>query len=131
MIIATLWLSTQARRAFRKSRTEMGSVNAELQESLSGVREVQAFNREGENINRFRETNASNRDVNVRAVSFSTALSPTLDALSYIALALVAAVGGLAVLGNATLASWFGGTISLGLNGFAASAAGLVFRLTS
>jgi ATP-binding cassette subfamily B protein len=115
MIIATLWLSTQARRAFRKSRTEMGSVNAELQESLSGVREVQAFNREGENINRFRETNASNRDVNVRAVSFSSALSPTLDALSYVALALVAAVGGLAVLGNPTLAGWFGGAISLGL----------------
>src|SRR5205807_1007353 len=46
MIIATVWLSNQARKAFRKSRRELGSVNADLQESIAGVREVQAFNRE-------------------------------------------------------------------------------------
>jgi ATP-binding cassette subfamily B protein len=100
MIGSTLWLSTLARRAFRKSRAEMGNVNAELQESLSGVREVQAFNREQENIDNFRKTNASNRDVNIRAVSYTSALAPTLDAFNYLALAIVVCVGGLAVLGN-------------------------------
>jgi ATP-binding cassette subfamily B protein len=115
MVIATVWLSNQARREFRKSRKEMGNVNAELQEGISGVREVQAFNREDENINRFRETNAANRDVNVRAVSYSSALAPTLNALSYVALAVVACTGGLALLGNSTFASLFGGAISIGL----------------
>ena len=38
MGFATSWFSTQARRAFRRTRLEMGSVNAELQESISGVR---------------------------------------------------------------------------------------------
>jgi len=37
--------SDQGRKAFRRTRAEMGSVNAELQESISAVREVQAFNR--------------------------------------------------------------------------------------
>ncbi len=115
MAIATIWLSTQARRAFRKSRAEMGSVNAELQEGISGVREVQAFNREDENIKNFRQTNAANRDVNVRAVSYSSALSPTLEALGYVALAIVTVVGGLALLGNATFAPLFGSAISIGL----------------
>lgn len=115
MVIATIWLSNQARREFRKSRKEMGNVNAELQEGISGVREVQAFNREDENISRFRETNAANRDVNVRAVSYSSALAPTLNALSYAGLAIVACTGGLALLGNSTFAPLFGGAISIGL----------------
>jgi ATP-binding cassette subfamily B protein len=73
MIIATLWFSSQARKAFRQTRLEMGSVNAELQETISAVREVQAFSREQENIDNFMLTNAANRDANIRAVSFTSA----------------------------------------------------------
>ncbi len=112
MAIATSWFSTQARSAFRRTRLEMGSVNAELQESISGVREAQAFSREDENIAAFRETNAANRDANIRAVAFTAALAPTLEALGYVALMLVTVVGGLALLRGGGL---FGTTISLGL----------------
>ncbi len=112
MIIATVYFSDQARKAFRKTRTEMGSVNASLQESISAVREAQAFNRAEENIENFRVTNASNRDANVRAVAFTSALSPTLEALGYIALALVVGVGGLALMNGSSL---MGTAVSLGL----------------
>jgi ATP-binding cassette subfamily B multidrug efflux pump len=103
MAWATIYFSGQARKAFRKSRQEMGSVNADLQESIAGVREVQAFNREDENIANFRRTNAANRDANVRAASFTSALSPVLEALGYVALAIVVVVGGLSVLRNEPL----------------------------
>jgi ATP-binding cassette subfamily B protein len=112
MIIATAWFSGQARKAFRRTRIQMGSVNAELQESISGVREAQAFSREAENIASFRETNAANRDANVRAVAYTSALAPTLEALGYVALALVAVAGGYALLQGQTL---LGETVSLGL----------------
>lgn len=112
MIGATLWFSDQARKAFRRTRTEMGSVNAELQESISAVREVQAFNRAEENIENFRLTNAANRDANIRAVAFTSALAPTLEALGYLALVIVAGAGGLALLDNGTL---FGSAVSLGI----------------
>jgi ATP-binding cassette subfamily B protein len=116
MAITTVWLSTQARRAFRRSRAEMGSVNADLQESIAGVREVQAFNREGENIKNFEKTNAANRDISIRAVSYSAALSPALEALSYVALAIVACVGGIALLRpNSDFAKLFGETVTIGL----------------
>ncbi len=95
MVVATVWFSAQARKAFRRTRKEMGNVNAELQESIAAVREVQAFNRADENIENFRLTNAANRDANVRAVSFTSALAPTLEALGYLALAIVTVVGGL------------------------------------
>jgi ATP-binding cassette subfamily B protein len=112
MIITTLWFSSQARKAFRKTRLEMGSVNAELQETISAVREVQAFSREQENIDNFMITNAANRDANIRAVSFTSALAPTLEAFGYLALAIVAGVGGILLLRGQPL---FGTVLSLGL----------------
>ncbi|MGB5843220.1 MAG: ABC transporter ATP-binding protein [Anaerolineales bacterium] len=112
MIIVTLWFSSQARKAFRQTRLEMGSVNAELQETISAVREVQAFSREQENIDNFMVTNAANRDANIRAVSYTSALAPTLEALGYLALAIVAGVGGILLLRGQPL---FGTVLSLGL----------------
>jgi len=90
----------------------MGNVNAELQQSISGVREVQAFSREEENLENFRTVNAANRDANVRAVAFTSALAPTLEALGYVALGIVTGVGGLYILRGQTL---LGTTVSLGL----------------
>ncbi len=112
MFLATLYFSDQARKAFRKTRTEIGNVNAELQESIAAVREVQAFNRTDENIENFKEINAANRDANVRAVSFTSALSPTLEALGYLALAIVTGVGGWFMLKGQTL---LGTTVTFGL----------------
>ncbi|NDJ60763.1 MAG: ABC transporter ATP-binding protein, partial [Chloroflexi bacterium] len=100
MFIATAYFSTQARRAFRRSRRELGSVNADLQESIAGVREVQAFNREDESIEEFRTLNAANRDANIAAAAFTSALTPVLEALGYVALGIVVVVGGLAVVRN-------------------------------
>lgn len=98
MFIATVYFSNQARKAFRVSREELGNVNADLQESISGVREVQAFSREDENIENFRRANAANRDANVRAASFTSALNPTLEALGYVSIGIVVLVGGISVL---------------------------------
>jgi ATP-binding cassette subfamily B protein len=103
MALATFYFSGQARKAFRASRQQMGSVNAGLQESIAGAREVQAFNREGESIEQFRRTNAANRDANVRAASFTSALNPVLEALGYVSIAIVVVVGGLDVLRNQPL----------------------------
>jgi ATP-binding cassette subfamily B protein len=112
MIVTTLWFSQQARKAYRRARREIGEVNANLQENIAGVREAQAFSREQENISRFRETNAANRDANLRAVAFTSALAPTLQALGFVSIVVVAGVGGIFMLRDQTL----GGTvISLGL----------------
>ncbi len=112
MWLATNWFSSQARKAFRRSRQEIGRVNANLQESIAGVREVQAFGREDANIESFRLSNAANRDANIRATAFTAALSPTLEALGYLAVAITTIVGGIFLLRGQDL---FGTTFSLGL----------------
>ena len=112
MFIATRWFSGQARKAFRQAQMEIGTVNADLQESISAVREVQAFSREDENIEQFRVSNAANRDANIKAQAYTSALAPTLEAFGYASLAIVAVVGGLLLLGGGTV---LGTTVSLGL----------------
>jgi ATP-binding cassette, subfamily B, multidrug efflux pump len=112
MLVATSWLSGQARKAFRISRKEIGNVNAELQESISAVREVQAFNRAEENIEQFKEVNAANRDANVKAVSYTAALAPALEALSYVAMGIVVGVGGYLLLTGGEI---LGTIVTLGL----------------
>ena len=112
MVLATVWFSNRARAAFRKTRSEMGNINAELEESISGVREVQAFSRESANIESFRLSNAANRDANIRAVAYTSALAPTLEALGYLAIAIVLGVGGIYAVRGMSLA---GAAVSIGL----------------
>ena len=112
MVVATVWISGRARKAYRRTRKEIGNVNADLQESISGVREVQAFNREEANIESFKQVNAANRDANIAAVAITATLSPTLEALGYLAIAIVTVVGGVLMLRGQNL---FGTSISLGL----------------
>jgi ATP-binding cassette subfamily B protein len=112
MYLATSWFSEKAREAYRQVRSRVGDVNANLQESLSAVREAQAFNREGQNIQSFSESNAASRDASIRAVAYTSALAPTLEALGYVSIALVAGVGGLVLLRGQHLA---GTAMSFGL----------------
>ena len=112
MGLATLWFSNRARKAFRVTRQSIGEVNAELEEGISGVREVQAFSREETNIEQFRQSNAINRDANIKAVAYTSALAPTLEALGFLGIAIVVGVGGVLLLRGQSLA---GSAISLGL----------------
>ena len=95
MILATTLFARRARVAFRKTRETIGDVSSELQENISGVREVQAFARERENVAEFRQVNRRNRDANVQAQTLTSAFSPALDIMSTVALALVLGYGGL------------------------------------
>jgi ATP-binding cassette subfamily B multidrug efflux pump len=94
IILATSAFAKRARVAFRKTRETIGNVSSELQENIAGVREVQAFARERENVAEFRQINRQNRDANVQAQTLTSAFSPALDVMSTAALALVLGYGG-------------------------------------
>ena len=102
MILATSIFAQRARKAFRKTRETIGNVSSELQENISGVREVQAFARERENVREFRQVNRANRDANVQAQTLTSAFSPALDVISTAALAIVLGYGGWSVLRGVT-----------------------------
>ena len=104
MIITTDQFAKMARRAFRRTRSTIGDVSADLHEELGGVKVAQAFNREDLNIRRFEERNAANRDANVSANAVTSAFAPAMDVLSTLDTAIVAGLGGyLAVVGVVTV----------------------------
>lgn len=104
MLLATTFFARRARQAFRRTRTTIGDVSADLQEELGGVKVTQAFNRGDLNIRRFVERNAANRDANVNANAITSAFAPTMDVLSTLDTAIVAALGGyMAVQGAITV----------------------------
>lgn len=104
MLIATSIFARMARRAFRKTRSTIGDVSADLQEELGGVKVTQAFNRSEISVRRFAERNAANRDANVSANAVTSAFAPTMDVLSTLDTAIVAALGGyLAIQGTITV----------------------------
>jgi ATP-binding cassette, subfamily B, multidrug efflux pump len=106
MLFLTSFFARRARHAFRLTRETVGDVTAGVQEDIVGVREAQAFNRTEENIARFRQRNAANRDANVQAVAITSAFSPAIDVLSTLATALVIGYGGYLV---------FAGSLSVGI----------------
>jgi ATP-binding cassette subfamily B multidrug efflux pump len=94
LLLTTNLFSRLARNAYRKTRTTIGDVSANLEEELGGVKVAQAFNRTDVNMRRFAERNAANRDANVNATAVTSAFSPAMDLLSTLDTALVAAMGG-------------------------------------
>jgi ATP-binding cassette subfamily B multidrug efflux pump len=94
MVFTTIFFSNRARRAFRRTRQTIGGVSAELEENIAGVKVVQAFSREDENLEAFRQVNAANRDAGINAETITAAFSPSLDVLGIIGTAIVVGYGG-------------------------------------
>ena len=95
MILLTVWFSRRARVAYRTTRRTIGDLSAELEEEFGTVRETQVFpGRIAFNVAHFGETNAANRDANIRAARITTAFSPIITLLSTVATAVVAGFGG-------------------------------------
>jgi ATP-binding cassette subfamily B protein len=57
LVLATWWYRRLSSRAYQRARESIATVNANLQESLSGVRVAQAYGREDRNISGFRNLN--------------------------------------------------------------------------
>ena len=57
LALATWWYRRLSSRAYQRARDSIATVNANLQESLSGVRVAQAYSREDRNIGGFRSLN--------------------------------------------------------------------------
>ncbi len=94
MLLLTNLFARWSRRAFRETRETIGDVSAEMEEQVTGVKVAQAFNRTRLNIRQFAARNAANRDANVSANAVTSAFAPTMNVLSTLDTALVAAYGG-------------------------------------
>jgi ABC-type multidrug transport system fused ATPase/permease subunit len=79
---------------FMRVRSAISVVNASLQENISGVRVIQALNRQRVNMEQFDRVNYNNLEANLRASRLSAALMPTVEVLTAVAIGLVVVFGG-------------------------------------
>ncbi|MBI4297369.1 MAG: ABC transporter ATP-binding protein, partial [Chloroflexi bacterium] len=97
LIIMVVWQG-YARRTYMRVRRAIAIVNAGLQENISGVRVVQSLNRQDTNLQRFDRTNYDHLDANLQAARLSSALWPSVEILTAVALGMVIIFGGIKVL---------------------------------
>ena len=94
MGIATVIFRVRSTRAYRAVRERLGLVTATLAEDIAGMRMVQAFTREQQNIRNFRAVADRYRESNMQTVVLNGWYFPFVDLLSSVALAVVLGYGG-------------------------------------
>jgi len=98
LLLLSTWLfQTRLRRAYRETRKKIAQVTSKLQESISGIREIQSFTREKDTMEVFRQANVENLQANVQAGRIFALLMPVIQ--------IIGAIGTCAVL-------WYGGILT-------------------
>ncbi len=105
VIFLYIW-GRRVRTVYRETRKTIASVSAKMEESVSGMKEIQSFSREGETRREFQQVNRSNMEANVQAGQVMSAFWPAVSVFTAIGNFLVLWFGGGAVMA---------GTLSIGV----------------
>jgi ATP-binding cassette subfamily B multidrug efflux pump len=96
----TLFFSRQAREVFREIRRNIASINAFLQERLSGIRIIQLLVQEKVQLERFKDLNHRNYLTNMRQIKIFAVFMPSIEVLSSVGIGLIVWYGGGTVIGE-------------------------------
>ena len=94
LAIASVVFRIASAGAYRLTREKIANITAYLQETLSGVRVVRTFGREGQHITEMKRLNDENRAVNMRTVYLNASYFPAVELLSAIGSAVIILYGG-------------------------------------
>ncbi|WP_327183208.1 ABC transporter ATP-binding protein [Streptomyces sp. NBC_01334] len=93
LVVATYFFRRASVKAYELARERVSTVNADLQESVSGLRIVQAFRRERDGAARFAERSDSYRQARIRGQWLISIYFPFVQLLSSVAAAAVLIAG--------------------------------------
>lgn len=89
---------------FKAQQVQLGKLNGQIEETISGIEVVKAFNHEEKVIAEFEGVNEKLREVGLKAQIWSGFLMPIINVINNLGFAIVAVVGGiLAVKGMMTV----------------------------
>jgi ATP-binding cassette, subfamily B, bacterial len=89
LILATVWFRRRSAKAYGEVRDRIAAVNANLAESISGVRVAQAFAREQRNMAGFRTVAGQHRSARIDSTLIASTYFPFVELLSTVATVLV------------------------------------------
>lgn len=85
---------------FREQQKELGMLNGHIEENITGIHVVKAFNHEDKAIEEFEEINSKLCEVGLRAQIWSGFLMPIMNVINNIGFAAVAGFGGVLAVRN-------------------------------
>lgn len=105
LIWATKYFQRAMKSAFEDERTAISRLNTFVQEHISGMKIVQIFNREKEELERFKAVNARFRKATIKAIWHFSIFLPVIEIMSAISIGAMVWYGGVNILsgGNVTL----------------------------
>ncbi|MCX6656473.1 MAG: ABC transporter ATP-binding protein [Candidatus Bathyarchaeota archaeon] len=94
MLVWMIVWGKRVRTVYRETRKSIASVSAQMEESVSGIKEIQSFSKEDETKREFQNVNESNRMANTEAGRVMSAFYPTVTFFTAIGQALILYFGG-------------------------------------
>ena len=94
LIIATYFFKESVNRSFIKVRNAVASLNAFVQEHLTGMSVVQAFAVEDKEFNKFNEINKQHRNANIKAIFAYSVFFPIVEIVLAFSIGLLVWWGG-------------------------------------
>jgi ATP-binding cassette subfamily B protein len=82
----TRWFQEGVKKSFQEERTQIGALNAFLQEHITGMRIIQVFNVEEKEKKKFYAINQNLRDATIRGIWYYSLFFPAVEICSAIAI---------------------------------------------
>ncbi len=98
LFFATIVFKRKVRGSYRRVRTAVASINAFLQENITGMSVVQIFVQEKRKLDEFDERNRQHRDANLDSILYYAVFYPVVNVIGALATGLILWYGGLQVL---------------------------------
>jgi len=98
MLVWMIVWGARVRTVYRETRKAIASVSAQMEESVSGIKEIQTFGKEVETRREFKQVNETNMSANVEAGRVMSAFYPTVTFFTAVGQALVLWFGGMDVI---------------------------------
>jgi len=89
LFVATALFKRGVKKTFTQVRNAVASLNTFTQEHITGMRLVQLFNREEQELLKFKEINKEHRQANIRSIFYYSVFFPIVEILSSVSIALV------------------------------------------
>jgi ATP-binding cassette, subfamily B, multidrug efflux pump len=95
VFILTRTIAKKTGVLFKGQQIQLGKLNGNIEETISGIQVVKAFNHEEQVIREFEEVNSALREVGLKAQIWSGFLMPIMNVINNIGFSAVAIVGGI------------------------------------
>jgi len=100
LAISTYFFASKAKEAFRITRRKISTLTANVEQAITGIRVIQAFNKEKEQVSKFDQVNKEYTSAELEAAKITAGFGPVVNIIQTFGLMLVLYYGGLKVIGN-------------------------------